>query len=46
MAATDEEIAFYDVIMMGKEYLESDKIARNIAIAVVTVIVLKVLLAY
>ena len=32
---TDEEIAFYDVIMMGKEYLESDKIARDIAIAVV-----------
>ena len=32
---TDEEIAFYDVIMTGKEYLESDKIARDIAIAVV-----------
>ena len=32
---TDEEIAFYDVIMTGKEYLESDKIARDVAIAVV-----------
>ncbi len=31
---SDEEIAFYDVIMMGKEYLESDKIARQIAIDV------------
>jgi type I restriction enzyme, R subunit len=31
---TDEEIAFYDIIMMGKEYLESDTIARKIAIDV------------
>ena len=31
---TDEEIAFYDIIMMGKEYLESDEIARKIAIEV------------
>ena len=30
-----EEIAFYDIILMGKEYLESDKIARDIAIDVV-----------
>ena len=32
---TDEEIAFYDIIMMGKEYLENDTIARKIAIDVV-----------
>ena len=32
---TDEEIAFYDIIMMGKEYLENDAIARKIAIDVV-----------
>ena len=31
---TDEEIAFYDIIMMGKEYLENDTIARKIAIDV------------
>ena len=31
---TDEEIAFYDIIMMGKEYLENDVIARKIAIDV------------
>ena len=31
---TDEEIAFYDIILMGKEYLESDEIARKIAIDV------------
>jgi len=31
---TDEEIAFYDIIMMGKEYLENDAIARKIAIDV------------
>ena len=31
---SDEEIAFYDIIMMGKEYLESDEIARKIAIDV------------
>jgi type I restriction enzyme, R subunit len=31
---TDEEIAFYDIIMMGKEYLENDSIARKIAIDV------------
>ena len=30
-----EEIAFYDIIMMGKEYLENDAIARKIAIDVV-----------
>ena len=32
---TDEEIAFYDIIMMGKGYLENDTIARKIAIDVV-----------
>ena len=32
---TDEEIAFYDIIMMGKEYLENDTIVRKIAIDVV-----------
>ena len=32
---TGEEIAFYDIIMMGKEYLENDTIARKIAIDVV-----------
>ena len=32
---TDEEIAFYDIIMMGKEYLENDTIAQKIAIDVV-----------
>ena len=32
---TDEEIAFYDIIIMGKEYLENDTIARKIAIDVV-----------
>ena len=31
---TDEEIAFYDIIMMGREYLENDTIARKIAIDV------------
>ena len=31
---TDEEIAFYDIIMMGKEYLENYAIARKIAIDV------------
>ena len=29
-----EEIAFYDIIVMGREYLESDAIARKIAIDV------------
>ena len=32
---TDEEIAFYDIIMKGREYLENDAIARKIAIDVV-----------
>ena len=32
---TGEEIAFYDIILMGKEYLENDTIARKIAIDVV-----------
>ncbi len=32
---TDEEIAFYDIIMAGREYLENDAIARKIAIDVV-----------
>ena len=31
---TDEEIAFYDIIMMGKAYLENDTVARKIAIDV------------
>jgi type I restriction enzyme, R subunit len=31
---TDEEIAFYDIIMMGREYLENDTIVRKIAIDV------------
>ena len=31
---TDEEIAFYDIIMMGREYLENDAIVRKIAIDV------------
>ena len=33
---SDEEIAFYDIISMGKEYVKTDKIARQIAIDVVT----------
>ena len=32
---TDEEIAFYDIVMMGREYLENDEVARKIAIDVV-----------
>ena len=32
---TDEEIAFYDIIMAGREYLENDTVARKIAIDVV-----------
>ena len=28
---SDEEIAFYDILKMGKEYLDSDKIAQDIA---------------
>lgn len=32
---TNEEIAFYDIIMMGKDYLENDGVARKIAIDVV-----------
>jgi len=31
---SDEEIAFYDIISMGKEYVETDKKAREIAIEV------------
>ncbi len=31
---SNEEIAFYDVISMGKQYVESDKIVRQIAIDV------------
>ena len=31
---SDEEIAFYDIISMGKEYVETDKKAREIAIKV------------
>ena len=31
---SDEEIAFYDIILLGKKYLESDKMARQIAIDV------------
>lgn len=31
---SDEEIAFYDIILMGKEYVESDKNVREIAIDV------------
>lgn len=31
---SDEEIAFYDIISMGKEFVESDKIAREIAVEV------------
>lgn len=33
---SDEEIAFYDIISMGKEYVKTDKMARQIAIDVVT----------
>ena len=32
---TDEEIAFYDIIMAGREYLENDTVARKIAIDLV-----------
>ena len=32
---TDEEIAFYDIITMGRDYLESDETARKVAIDVV-----------
>ena len=31
---SEEEIAFYDIISMGKQYVQSDKIARQIAIDV------------
>lgn len=31
---SDEEIAFYDIIRMGKEYVKSDKVAKQIAIDV------------
>jgi len=31
---SDEEIAFYDIISMGKEFVESDKVAREIAVEV------------
>lgn len=31
---SDEEIAFYDIILLGKEYVKSDKMARQIAIDV------------
>ena len=31
---TDEEIAFYDIIMMGREYLENDSVAQKIAVNV------------
>lgn len=31
---SEEEIAFYDIISMGKEYVQSDKMARQIAIDV------------
>ncbi len=31
---SDEEIAFYDIISMGKEFVKNDKIARQIAIEV------------
>jgi type I restriction enzyme R subunit len=31
---SDEEIAFYDIISLGKEYVETDKKAREIAIEV------------
>ena len=31
---TNEEIAFYDIIMLGRDYLENDKVAQKIAIDV------------
>ena len=31
---SDEEIAFYDIILMGRQNLESDKVVRQIAIDV------------
>jgi type I restriction enzyme R subunit len=31
---SEEEIAFYDIISMGKQYVQSDKIARQVAIDV------------
>lgn len=31
---SDEEIAFYDIVSMGKEFVESDKVAREIAVEV------------
>ena len=31
---SDEEIAFYDIISMGKEFVESDKMAKEIAVEV------------
>jgi len=31
---SDEEIAFYDIVSMGKEFVKSDKIAREIAVEV------------
>ena len=34
LGLSDEEIAFYDIIRMGKEYVESDKIVKQIAIDV------------
>ena len=31
---SDEEIAFYDIVMMGRTYVESDKIIKQIAVEV------------
>jgi len=31
---SDEEITFYDIISMGKEFVESNKIAQEIAVEV------------
>ena len=32
---TDEEIAFYDIILMGKDFVNDDKLVRQVAIDVV-----------
>ena len=31
MQLSDEEIAFYDIILLGKDYVESDEMVRQIA---------------
>ena len=34
LGLSDEEIAFYDIILMGRDYVESDTVVKQIAIEV------------